>query len=334
MTRGIILERPLQQVSALPADNAALLLHVHDLERQLDVLKTRLGIDEDCRPRVNVAGLSSRISRRGLLVAAAGAAAGLVAGQATPAVAANGDPVRLGQLNQATVSTTVKMTGGSAGAVFGEATATSGIVSGIYGRSWSTTGRGISGVALAQSGGNYGVYGQSNSTSGTGVRGWAIQSTGTTYGMYGQSTSTSGTGVRGDATATSGPTSGVSGSSSSTSGKGVYGTAPASSGATYGVLGESASTTGVGVRGNARATSGTTVGVLGAAISPDGYGVYSSGRLKSTGRIFVAAPNSAPVDTDLNNGMISFYLDEGTNKLKIRVRYSTGVYKTGSVNLS
>ncbi len=197
------------------------------------------------------------VSRRGLLTAAAAsAAAGLIVGRASPAAAANGDPVRLGQLNTASVNTTVQMSGGSAAALFGEATASSGFVSGIYGRSHSTSGRGLSGVALAQSGENYGVYGQSNSTRGRGVFGRALQSSGTTYGVFGQ------------------------------------------------------------------------------AASPDGYGVFSSGRFKATGRSFLATPNSPPPDRHLSNGTISFFLDEGSNKLRIRVRYSDGTLKTGSVNLT
>jgi hypothetical protein len=32
--------------------------------------------------------------------------------------------------------------------------------------------------------------------------------------------------------------------------------------------------------------------------------------------------------------MASFYMDEGRNRLNVRVRYSTGVLKTGSINLN
>lgn len=52
------------------------------------------------------------------------------------------------------------------------------------------------------------------------------------------------------------------------------------------------------------------------------------------GRTFQAAPASAPTDADIPNGQISFYVDEGTNQLKVRVRYSGGTYKTGTVALA
>ena len=289
------LEALAEQVSALKQENRRLWAKVGSPSEK-----------EDAAP----AGGRERspVSRRGLLAAAAGTAAGLVVGRAAPASAANGDPVLLGGLNKATTNTIVEMSGGSAAAMFCEATATSGIVSGAYGRSNSTTGRGLSGVALAQTGVNAGVYGQSNSTSGRGVIGTAIQSTGITYGVYGQS--------------------------NSSSGRGVYGVALGSSGFTYGVFGESRSTSGRGVFGNALASSGTTFGVLGAASSPSGYGVYASGRFKSTGRTFLGTPSTPPADTDLGNSMISFHLDQAANKLRVRVKYSNGTLKTGTVNLS
>lgn len=55
--------------------------------------------------------------------------------------------------------------------------------------------------------------------------------------------------------------------------------------------------------------------------------------LNSTGFSRVGALNSAPTDADIANSQIEFYLDEGANKLKIRVRYSTGALKTGEVAL-
>ena len=38
--------------------------------------------------------------------------------------------------------------------------------------------------------------------------------------------------------------------------------------------------------------------------------------------------------TDLHNGSISFYLDQKANKLKVRVKYSTGVLKTATIALT
>jgi len=47
----------------------------------------------------------------------------------------------------------------------------------------------------------------------------------------------------------------------------------------------------------------------------------------------LAAPPTAPVDANIPASAISFYVDEGTNNLKVRVRYSSGVYKTATVPL-
>jgi hypothetical protein len=74
--------------------------------------------------------------------------------------------------------------------------------------------------------------------------------------------------------------------------------------------------------------------VFGRADSPDGYAVRAVGRLKSTGRTFLGTPTTAPADTDLDQGVISFHLDEATNTLKVRVKYSNGTLKTGSIALA
>jgi hypothetical protein len=44
-----------------------------------------------------------------------------------------------------------------------------------------------------------------------------------------------------------------------------------------------------------------------------------------------SAPAAAPTDGNLANGQISFYLDESGNNLKVRVRYSDGTLKTGTL---
>lgn len=54
----------------------------------------------------------------------------------------------------------------------------------------------------------------------------------------------------------------------------------------------------------------------------------------TAGRSYLGAANTAPADADLVNGTISFYLDEGTNDLKVRVRYSDGTLKTATVALA
>ena len=88
------------------------------------------------------------------------------------------------------------------------------------------------------------------------------------------------------------------------------------------------------VFGNAAASSGVNFGVFGTTNRPEGYGVFCSGPFKSTGRTYLGAPNSAPTASTLSDGSLSFYLDEANNKLRIRVRYSNGIEKTGTVNLT
>ena len=161
--------------------------------------------------------------------------------------------------------------------------------------------------------------------------------------------SAGGYGVLGDAIALTGNAIGVYGTAHSTSGRGIYGYARAESGATKGVSGLARSDAGVAVHGHASADTGATKGVYGHANSPAGYGVYGSnaeitgaagmalygsGRLKVTGRSYLGTPNSVPVAADLNNGSISFYLDQAANNLKVRVKYSTGVLKTATIALT
>lgn len=52
------------------------------------------------------------------------------------------------------------------------------------------------------------------------------------------------------------------------------------------------------------------------------------------GRVYIAVPNTAPVDANIATSRVSLWVDEGTNNLKFRVLYSDGTtYKTGSVAL-
>jgi hypothetical protein len=92
------------------------------------------------------------------------------------------------------------------------------------------------GAATAASGVTYGVFGRTHSATNwcAGVYGWASASSGDTWGVYGRSDSTIGKGVLGHASATSGAAYGVYGTSNSPSGYGVYGWKPAG-GTGYGV---------------------------------------------------------------------------------------------------
>lgn len=211
----------------------------------------------------------------------AGAVLGLLQGNVSiPKVeAANGDNLKIGTTNTGTADT--KLQSSSTDVFIGQATATSGVTSGLRGRSDSTSGRGVYGWASASTGDTRGVHGKSDSsggfgaTGGIGVYGEAPASSGTTRGVYGVSASTSGTGVHGIASARSGTTYGVYGESNSTGGRGVYGFAFASSGTNYGVMGMSQSASGTGVYGWTSYRSGTNYGVYGKCLSASGVGVYA-----------------------------------------------------------
>jgi hypothetical protein len=82
----------------------------------------------------------------------------------------------------------------SGDAVRGISTATTGLASGIYGRSASTSGYGVFGYATATTGTNIAIYGQSFSPSGYGVYGFASATSGFNYGVYGSSASSDGYG--------------------------------------------------------------------------------------------------------------------------------------------
>jgi hypothetical protein len=90
-----------------------------------------------------------------------------------------------------------RATGGSASAVFGDATSTSGQNTGVRGRTASNAGTGVLGIATATGGTTYAVRGQNASSRGTAVIGRATATSGTTYGVYGESRSSSGFGVFG-----------------------------------------------------------------------------------------------------------------------------------------
>jgi hypothetical protein len=53
-----------------------------------------------------------------------------------------------------------------------------------------------------------------------------------------------------------------------------------------------------------------------------------------SGAAVIGAPTAVVPDANLHSGSVSFFLDEGNNKLKFRIRYSTGTMKTGEINLT
>ncbi len=167
-------------------------------------------------------------------------------------------------------------------AVYGENTATSGVHSGIVGRTLSTEGRALQGWADGGSGEIYGVWGSTGSSGGTGVYGWAYATSGTPIGVHGQvaSTAIGAAGVCGEATAGSGEAFGVLGTSESPDGYGVVGFGDA-----IGVNGATGTTDGTGVYGIANATTGECYGTVGATLSDEGLGIYYIGGYGGIGKM-------------------------------------------------
>ena len=157
-------------------------------------------------------------------------------------------------------------TSATARGVLGHATASSGDVWGVQGRSDSSSGRGVYGLATAGSGQAVGVWGATSSSEGRALYGEAVATSGSNFGVYGRTASTGGVGVRGDAVAASGGTIGVLGSSTSNAGTGVRGEGR------FGVVADGSE---IGVDAAATTPTGQSIGVRGASASPDGAGVFA-----------------------------------------------------------
>jgi len=70
--------------------------------------------------------------------------------------------------------------------------------------------------------------------------------------------------------------------------------------------------------------------------STESYNLMSLGttsKNKFQGRVFMGTPATAPTDADIDNGMVTAYLNEGGNTLTFRVKYAAGTLKTGTVAL-
>jgi hypothetical protein len=176
---------------------------------------------------------------------------------------------------------------GSLYAVYGENTATSGVHSGIVGRTLSTAGRAVQGWADVSTGEVYGVYGTTGSDEGTAVYGWAYETSGATTGVRGEVASPGplAVGVFGASTAGSGESYGVYGMTESTDGEGIVGFCAATTGHNNGVYACTFSTNGDGVLGVASATTGLCVGAVGETYSDEGYGVFYIGGIGGSGKM-------------------------------------------------
>jgi hypothetical protein len=67
-----------------------------------------------------------------------------------------------------------------------------------------------------------------------------------------------------------------------------------------------------------------------------GLGTYRAGTLRDRikvkgGHVILDALNAAPTDADLLINQVAFYVDETNNQLKVRVRYTDGTYRTGTL---
>jgi hypothetical protein len=71
-------------------------------------------------------------------------------------------------------------------------------------------------------------------------------------------------------------------------------------------------------------------GVIASNIQPAAF----NANLYISGAAVIGAPTAVVPDANLHSGSVSFFLDEGNNKLKFRIRYSTGAMKTGEINLT
>ena len=104
-------------------------------------------------------------------------------------------------------ATTASTAASLAGALRGDASATSGTTAGVLGQSFSVNGTGVMGHAMSSSSGTtFGVTGDtlSTGTGSAGVYGSASAQTGSTYGVYGKSFSANGIGVFGESSSAAG----------------------------------------------------------------------------------------------------------------------------------
>tara|TARA_R100000005_G_C4995867_1_gene202732 strand:+ start:358 stop:3057 length:2700 start_codon:yes stop_codon:yes gene_type:complete len=74
----------------------------------------------------------------------------------------------------------------------------------------------------------------------------------------------------------------------------------------------------------------TEGGVIASNIEPAAF----NANLYVSGAVVVGAPNGTIANDNLHSGSLTFYLDEGNNKLFFKIKDSAGQVKSGSVNLS
>ena len=57
-------------------------------------------------------------------------------------------------------------------------------------------------------------------------------------------------------------------------------------------------------------------------------------KVNDSSEVFVSLQSSAPTDAEIDNNEIVLYLDEGANKLMVRLKYSDGTAKDGELALT
>jgi len=271
---------------------------VSELSARLDALQARNAVLEETVSRLSggtkdepreIAPAAGDLSRRRLLgravgVAAVGAAA-LTLAEASPAAAATGDALLVGNSNTAGANTALTCTDNTTTALYVVDGLSSGIgyTAAVIGD--SSNQNGVAGVTSAANA--VGVYGVSRARSGLGYAPAAVFGDSNVHpGVYGQSGFECGVGgVSGATTNSSGAQAGVWGDSAGN--LGVVGT----SGTSYGVYGASTHSTGI-------IGLGGTVGV--AAQGPTGIMANSNSATGQALIVFAGSTKSAAQVT--NNG--------------------------------
>lgn len=189
------------------------------------------------------------------------ALAGNLLGHSRPADAANGDEVKIGQVNTGSSPTTITAPGRTAFRAIG-----SGVDrSGVFAQSSGNGSRGVTGV------GAIGVLGVTNGSGGFGVMGNALATTGAPRAVFGKAVAPNGFGVLSRNLATSGSAVAVQGETSSPNGTAVLGKATGSAANSNDSVGVAGQDAGTGVLG-----LGKRVGVLGIAPESGAKAVVAS----------------------------------------------------------
>jgi len=62
--------------------------------------------------------------------------------------------------------------------------------------------------------------------------------------------------------------------------------------------------------------------------------IHHGVKVNDNQEVFIRAQSAAPEDADIEDGELVLHIDEGGNTLSVRLRYSDGTLKTGTVALT